>query len=47
MPFNEPPPPFPSQDVVLINPDGTQTDEYRKWLVKLYAWLARLVAAVT
>jgi hypothetical protein len=45
MAFTEPPPPFPSQNVVLFNPDGTQTAAYREWVFKLYAWLARLAAS--
>ena len=45
MPFTEPPPPPPMPPERITNPDGTQTVEFRRWLLAITEWLKRFAAA--
>lgn len=46
MPFTEPPPPLPSQQVRLVDENGRVSVAWYEFIVKLMAWLRRLAASV-
>jgi hypothetical protein len=46
MPFTEPPPIPPSQQVRLVNEDGRVSSAWYEFIIKLMAWLRRLAASV-
>ena len=46
MPFTEKPPRIPEDEIPIIEPNGRLNATWRRWLVNLLAWLARLAASI-
>ena len=46
MPFTEKPPELPPDETPILEPNGRLNKTWRRWLVRLLAWLTRLAAAI-